>query len=113
MMDKKVEYSIISGFPIDVIPTIKHSLLCFMSKYKDVKIGITGRNPQDRFNEHIKDGWERMIVKYETSSENFANRIESYFISSLPKLKNIWMGTSHIKKEGKNYVYFILKKKII
>lgn len=104
--------SIITGMPDNVIYRLEITLGMLRSNYNDVKIGITGRDPQKRFNEHQRDGWERMLVKYETTSENFANKIEDYFIRKYPKLKNEWIGKSNLSIEApKYYVYFIMKDK--
>ena len=76
---KKVESEILSGYPKDVIPALERSLSQYERFYKDIKVGITGRNPQERFKEHQEnDGWERMVVKYKSSSEGFVNLIEDH-----------------------------------
>lgn len=110
---KKVENSIVTGMPVDVIYNLKITLGLLKLNYTDIKIGITGRDPQARFNEHQRDGgWERMIVKYQTTSENFANKVEDYFINKYPKLKNEWVGYSNLScKFPTYYVYFIMKGK--
>lgn len=106
---KKVEYNYITGAPVNVILPLLHSLKIFLTKYHSVKVGITGRDPQRRFGEHLKKRpWNRMIVRYKTSSENFANQLEQFFIVLNPGLKNYWLGTSNLCKKGDNYLYFLL-----
>jgi len=106
---KIVEDKLITGAPKNVNTPLIASLKIFLTKYQSVKVGITGRTPQERFDEHLNDrNWNRMIVKYKTSSENFANQIEDLFISEFPKLKNHWIGKSELSKEGDNYLYFLL-----
>ena len=108
-MEKKVEYSLIKGNIIDVLPTLERSIKIFEKKYVSVKVGITGRNPQERFNEHQKTRmWNRMVVKYKTNSESLINKVEDYFILYHPQLKNNWMGYSHLSKGGDNYFYILL-----
>lgn len=92
-MEKKVEYNIITGCVLDVLPALERSVLYFESRYISVKVGITGRDPQERFNEHLAERrWNRMIVKYKTRSENLINKLEDYFILYHPRLKNNWIG---------------------
>lgn len=112
-MEKKIEYNCITGPASKVIESLERSLSQYLRHYRDVKVGITGREPQKRFIEHLNEDpkWERMVVKYKSSSENFVNSIEKYFIYTRPKLKNIWIGTSHLYPDGQNYLYFILKGK--
>ena len=105
----KVEYNMVSGFPSDVIPHLERSLSQYNSRYSCVKVGITGRAPEERFAEHRRGGWKRMVVKYVSSSRAFVNRMEDYFIYTRPWLNNRWHGLSHIKEEGDNYLYFIMK----
>lgn len=108
-MEKKVEYNMITGNVLDVLPALERSVLYFESRYISVKVGITGRDPQERFNEHLKDRrWNRMIVKYKTKSESLANKVEKYFIITHPNLKNKWMGYSHLSPDGDNYLYILL-----
>ncbi len=109
---KKVEYDYWTGSPADVINYINRAISQYLRYYEDVKVGITGRDPQNRFDEHQKhSGWTRMVIKYVTSSENFANKVESYFIKTRPELENKWVGRSYLSKEGKNYLYLVMRKK--
>lgn len=108
-MEKKVEYNMITGNVLDVLPALERSVLYFESRYISVKVGITGRNPQERFNEHLKDRrWNRMIVKYKTRNESLINKIEDYFILYHPRLRNNWVGYSHLAEDGYNYFYILL-----
>lgn len=108
-MEKKVEYNIITGCVLDVLPALERSVLYFESRYISVKVGITGRDPQERFNEHLAERrWNRMIVKYKTRSENLINKLEDYFILYHPRLKNNWIGYSHLSAGGDNYFYILL-----
>lgn len=107
---KQVEYAYWTGCPNDVINCINRAISQYLIRYKNIKVGITGRNPQQRFYEHQKrETWQRMIVKYKTSSVNFANKVEKYFIETRPELKNKWLGYSDLSKNGNNYLYVIMK----
>lgn len=110
MESKIVEYREITGWITEVLPLLKRSVTMFEKHYKSVYVGITGRNPQARFNEHCrKENWERMIVKYKTTSEAFVNQIENYFIITHPQLKNKWLGKSNLAKNKYNYFYILVK----
>ncbi len=110
----KVEYNYITGVISVVLPNIKRSLGQYIRNYEEVKIGITGRNPQIRFNEHQqRRDWDRMIVKYRTTSQNNANKVEKYFIECYPNLANYWIGNTQLSYIGHNYVYFLLYRKKI
>jgi len=79
---KKVEDKSITGHPINTFETLNRRLIVYKGKYKLVKVGITGRNPQARFNEHLKynGDWQRMIVIYKTKSTRYANNMEYWLV---------------------------------
>ena len=108
-MEKKVEYNMLTGIVLDILPALERSVSYFESRYQSVKVGVTGRDPQERFNEHLKERrWNRMIVKYKTRNESLINKIEDYFILYHPRLKNKWIGYSHLANGGDNYFYILL-----
>lgn len=111
-MEKKiVEYNYVTGHLSNVLLHLKMSVGILLSFNKEVKVGITGRDSQDRFDEHLKNyDWDRMIVKYITSSDKNANVLEDYLIGHYPQLVNKWIGTSNLSQEGYNYLYILLKK---
>jgi len=110
-MPKQVEYNYITGQPKDVLPHLKSSVGLYLTFNSEVKVGITGRDPQDRFNEHLKfKNWDRMIIKYVTMSERNANCLEDYLIANYPDLINKWIGTSYLSKDGYNYLYVLVTK---
>ena len=84
------------------------SLAVYEYYYRHVKVGITG-DPDVRAIAHQADGWQRMVVRYVTSSRDVANSIEKHFILTRPELKNKWTGFSHMTKTGPYYVYFLMK----
>ena len=71
-------YKCISGQPSNVTASLSRSLSQFERYYSQVKIGITS-NPERRANEHAQQGWQRMVVKYKTSSLRNANTVEDLF----------------------------------
>lgn len=110
-MPKVVEYNYITGQPVNVLSQLKISVAVFLFNNSDVKVGITGREPQVRFNEHLKiKDWDRMIVKYITKSERNVNALEDELIKNYPELINQWIGKSNLSKDGDNYLYVLVKK---
>lgn len=108
-MEKKVEYNFVTGFVGDVLLSMERSYKVFKSRYRHVKVGITGRDLQERFNDHLKEkGWNRMVVRYRTSSERFANVAEKYFMNKHVELDNSWTGYSPLTDGPYDYVYFLL-----
>ncbi len=112
MASKTVEYNEVSGSPNNVIETLNRKIGQYKANYTKIKIGITGRNPQHRFNEHLKNiNWTRMVVIYETSSHNFANTIENWLVDQhFDELLNQKQGGgSELSYDGQNYVYVLMK----
>lgn len=112
-MTKEVEYNYVTGYPKQVFETLNRQIGDYSFFNEEIKIGITGRNPQVRFNEHlgIKD-WDRMVVIYKTTSINFANTLEKWLIDQhFDELINQKSGGgSDLSKDGDNYVYVLLKE---
>jgi len=111
-MTKEVEYDYITGSPNTVIESLNRSLGQFKRGNSQVKVGITGRNPQVRFNEHLKEkNWSRMVIIYKTASINFANIIEEWLVEKhYDELVNKKAGGgSDLSAIGDNYVYVLLK----
>lgn len=106
----ELTYNFITGQPAAVAQSIARSIGQYEHYYRHVKVGITG-NPDRRADEHGRDGWQRMAVRYETASIDVANSVEKYFITNRPELKNKWTGFSHMTKTGPYYVYFVMKTK--
>ncbi len=104
----QLTYKCISGQPSNVTASLSRSLSQFERYYSQVKIGITS-NPERRANEHAQQGWQRMVVKYKTSSLRNANTVEKYFINGREELKNKWTGFSPLSGHGPYYTYIIMK----
>jgi hypothetical protein len=67
----------------DVIESLNRSIAQYIRHNNKVKIGITC-NPNRRINEHSlsKENWDKMIVKYKTTSVNYINEIEKILIDN-------------------------------
>lgn len=101
-----------TGHPSNVLETLNRKIGQFKRNYNSLKVGITGRNPQERFDEHLNQNnrWQRMVVIYETSSERYANEMEELLVAHH---KNYLVndrkgGGSQLSAGGKNYVYVLL-----
>lgn len=106
-----VEYLYFSGQPSNVIPQLRRSLGQYHRRYEYVKIGIT-IHPEIRFGQHLRNEkkycWEKMVVKYQTTSVRNANAIEKYFIYNDYYLTNDWTGESHMSESPVYYAYILL-----
>lgn len=104
-----------TGWPCNVVPLLNISISLYLRNYRNVKIGITN-DPDRRFYQHCTRNpemrWERMVVKYTTSSISNANAVEKYFINNRPELTNEWTGYSNMSENGPYYVYILLGKRI-
>lgn len=100
-----------TGRPDMVCTRLNISVGQYCRRYSNVKVGITN-NPRRRFYEHIDRNpemhWERMVVKYKTSSVDNANAVEDRFINNRLDLVNKWKGRSEMSGDGPFYVYFLL-----
>lgn len=88
-----VGYDYFTGWPKDdIIFRLSCSIGQYGRYYERIKIGIT-EDLERRFNQHKSQaGWERMIVKYKTSSVKHTNEIEKYFIERKEWMENIYKG---------------------
>lgn len=106
-----VEYNSVSGYPSQVIELLNRKIGQYKRAYIHVKIGITGQDPQDRFNQHRQEiQWERMIVIYESSSADHCNLLEAWLVEQhYNEVTNVRQGgSSELSVPGKNYVYVLL-----
>lgn len=107
----QVEYNLITGQPNVIWAEINNKVKAYKGANKFVKIGITGRNPQERFDEHLKlNGWKRMVVIYQTSSARNANTLERWLVENhYDDLVNQRQGGgSQLSEDGPNYLYILL-----
>lgn len=106
-------YDYWKGKPSEVNTSLKRSISQYTRYYSNVKIGITCR-PKDRLRQHNKMNldWEKMIIKYETSSINFINKIEKDHIDyQWEFVTNLRAGGGGPNgKTGPFFLYVLLKK---
>lgn len=69
------------GHLTNVEPTLKRSVNAYIEHYSTVKVGITGK-PERRKSEHKRSnkGWDKMIIKYHTTSVKYINSVEKKLI---------------------------------
>ena len=109
---KKVEHNPTTGHINEVIESLNRKVGQYKRYNTAIKIGITGRDPQQRFNEHLQTTrWKRMVVVYETNSHSYANKIEEWLVEQhFDEIKNTRSGGgSSLSVKGKNYVYVLLR----
>ncbi len=106
-------YDYWKGKPSEVNTSLKRSISQYTRNYSNVKIGITCR-PKERLKEHNKMNldWEKMIIKYETTSINFINKLEKEHIhyqrDFITNQRNGGGGPNGNK--GPYFLYVLLKK---
>ena len=107
----QVEFNCITGHASLVYDSLSRSISNYKRGYNYIKIGITGRNPQQRFDENSKiDSWQRMVVLYETTSISYANNLE-YLLIERHKADLVNQkagGGSYLAEKGYNYLYVLL-----
>ena len=106
-------YDYWKGKPSEVKTSLKRSISQYTRHYSKIKIGITCR-PKDRLRQHHKMNlkWEKMIIKYETTSVNFINKIEKEHIDyQWEYITNQRTGGGGPNgKKGPFFLYVLLKK---
>jgi len=109
----EIEQKIQSGWPRNIIRRLNVSIGLYLKYYNNVKIGIT-YDPDRRMREHSRScryDWDRMILRYKTTSEKNDNEIEKWFIHNRPELVNQWDGDSHMPEGYWYFIYILLGDK--
>ena len=105
-------YDYWKGKPSEINTSLKRSISQYTRYYSNVKIGITCR-PKDRLRQHHKMNLkcEKMVIKYETSSVNFINKMEKEHIDYQREyVTNQRSGGGPNGKKGPFFLYVLLKK---
>lgn len=119
---KEVKYKFVTGFPGNAYSSVVRRVSQYERHCYHMKIGITGRDPQYRFEEHLRGNsslpanyWDRMVVVYQTRSIRHANTMEKLLIDYYKERLNCKIdqkcggGSYHLMPVGYNYVYLLLK----
>ncbi|GAB5565176.1 MAG: hypothetical protein Wins2KO_22390 [Winogradskyella sp.] len=107
----EIEYNFWTGSINEVKVSLIRSVGQFTRHYRNVKIGITN-NPERRVSEYKRDSrrWNKMIVKYKTSSINFINQLEKILIEyHWNYIKNEIAGGGGPNGKPPYYLYILLK----
>jgi hypothetical protein len=83
------------------------------TKNKKFYIGKTGRHPQERFNEHLRQNpkWTKMIVLYQSTSKYYVEALENILVEeTFRKNKNKASGGGGplSKKHKHSFVYVLV-----
>ena len=106
-----IKYDYITGSINEVAESLIRSVGQYISYYSKVKVGITN-NPERRKRDHERSRtkWNKMVVKYKTSSVNYINRMEKIIIEShWDFIENKVGGGGGPDGEGPYYLYVLLK----
>lgn len=108
-----LEYDFYTGSMNNVAKSVTRSIGQYSRNYKNIKIGITC-SPERRLREHEKSGtkWDKMIVKYRTTSSNFVKQLERSQVDyHWDKVKNKIAGGGGPDGDGPYFLYVLLKAK--
>ena len=108
-------YDYWSGHITNISFNLRQSINSYIRHYSTVKIGITC-NPERRMSEHDRSGigWEKMIVKYKTSSVSYINEIEKETIDShWDDITNMVSGGGGPNGNPPYFLYILLKNKAL
>jgi hypothetical protein len=89
--------------------SLKKSVAAYSLRYPRIKIGITN-NPERCAKEHARNGdWERMIIKYHTTSVHHIKYIELVIINHhLGRVENLVAGGGGPNGEGPYFLYVLV-----
>jgi hypothetical protein len=107
-----VYHNFITGHPSQILESLNRTIGQYKWRYSEVKVGITGRNPEERFREHLQTrSWSQMVVIYKTDSIAYANQVEAYLVQRhYIDLVNVRSGGgSQLTSFGPNYLYVLLE----
>ncbi len=110
---KIVDISATGHINQNLIKTIKRLLSCQVGG-KKFFIGKTGRDPRDRFREHLRENpkkWKKMILLYASKSKKHVEDLEYYLVyTTYEKNTNCTGGGGGplSEKHPTNYVYVLI-----
>lgn len=90
---------------VDVIENISVTINNLKATNAKVKIGVTGKNPVDCFNEQLeKNDWDRMVIIYDTHSKKFISDL-------MERLVNVsWFCQDNQTRHADVYTLYALVK---
>ena len=99
------------GWPAGVVGNLKRSISGYAHRADAFRIGITS-SPEQRAYPYLREGWERMIVLYTTTSSRNVRRLETTLLQhnwEREDLHNFQGGGGvGMNAEGPYYLYVVL-----
>ena len=99
-----------SGWPAGVVENLKRSISGYARHADAFRIGITN-SPERRAYPYLREGWDRMIVLYTTTSSRNVGRLETTLLQhnwEREDLHNFQGGGVGMNAEGPYYLYVVL-----
>jgi hypothetical protein len=98
----------------NAVAPLMQKITGYRRSWERVKIGVTS-DPERRWNQHIPDGWEKMVLLYEAYTPAIAREIEQKLIAEARE-HHFRLGTENINPGGEgitdedrpNYVYVLV-----
>lgn len=105
-----VEYDFWTGSLDSVLNSLNRSVAQYIRNHKSVKIGITN-HPERRLKQHLVNRhWDKMIVKYKTTSVRNINLMEALLIERyIDYTVNQVTGGGGPNGEPPFYLYILVK----
>jgi hypothetical protein len=77
MLEENVVRNLVPG---EAMPRLKNILNGYMSHWERIYIGATA-HPELRYEQHMSDGWRKMVLLYDAFSPEIAQRMERQLIA--------------------------------
>ncbi len=101
--------------PSKAMPLLKNMINGYLSKWEQVYVGVTA-HPELRYQQHMADGWRKMVLIYEAFSPEIAQGMEQSLIAYAKKcdflslVVNVNPGGEGIGRARRsNYLYVLCK----
>lgn len=100
-----IEYNYVTGFMVDLLENINDSINRLKATNAKVKVGVSGIDPQDFFEDALnKYEWDRMVILYETRSKKFVDDLRNHIV-------NInWFSVDEKSGTGDYILYALIKE---
>lgn len=100
-----------SGWPVGVAESLKRSISGYARRADAFRIGITN-SPENRAYPYLREGWDRMIVLYRTTSPPNVRRLEKALLRHNWEREDLYNyqegGRVGMNAERQYYLYVVL-----